>query len=169
MMDIIEKARAFAADKPPARSANTPTSPTSITSKPWPARCKAQASWNRPFSLPPTCTTPSRTPTRPCNIIRDFGEDVCKLVYWLTGAEEGNRESRTLMSSWRLARAPLPAKLIKFSVIIDNATSIREHDRGFFKLWAAEKVEILKRMLEVEGSGLGEHALFKRARAATTV
>ena len=34
------------------------------------------------------------------------------------------------MSSWRLARAPMQAKLIKFADIIDNATSIREHDRG---------------------------------------
>ena len=61
----------------------------------------------------------------------EFGADVAELVYWLTDAEEGDRESRTLMSSWRLARAPMQAKV---AVIIDNATSICEHDRQFFKI-----------------------------------
>ena len=72
------------------------------------------------------------------------------------------------MSSWRLARAPMPAKFIKFADIIDNAHSIREYDRQFFKVWAAEKRTILTRMLEVEGSKLSTYALFKRAWAATT-
>ena len=70
------------------------------------------------------------------------------------------------MSSWRLARAPLPAKLVKFADIIDNATSMREHDPNFFRHWAAEKVEILMRMLEAEGGSLSSHALFTRAWSA---
>lgn len=44
------------------------------------------------------------------DIIREFGADVAELVYRLTDAEEGNRESRTLMSSWRLARAPMSVR-----------------------------------------------------------
>jgi hypothetical protein len=64
-------------------------------------------------------------------------------------------------------RAPLPAKLIKFADIIDNARSIGEHDRQFFKVWAAEKIAILTRMLEVVSSSLSEHALFKRAWSST--
>ncbi len=39
------------------------------------------------------------------DIIGEFGADVAELVYWLIDAEEGNRESQTLMSSWRRARA----------------------------------------------------------------
>jgi hypothetical protein len=60
------------------------------------------------------------------------------------------------------------AKLIKFADVIDNATSIREHDRQFFKVWAAEKLTILRRMLEAEGGSLSNYTLFKRAWAATT-
>ena len=103
------------------------------------------------------------------DIIGEFGTAVAELVYWLTDAEEGNRESRTLMASWRLARAPIQAKLIKFADIIDNATSIREHDLQFFKVWAGEKLTILTRMLEVEGGSLSNHPSFKRAWAATTI
>ena len=102
-------------------------------------------------------------------VIGEFGADVAELVYWLSDIEEGNRESRTLMSSWRLARAPMQAKLIKFADIIDNAHSIREHERQYFKIWAAEKMTILTRMLEAEGSKLSTHALFERAWAATTI
>lgn len=97
------------------------------------------------------------------DIIREFGADVAELVYWLTDAETGNFESRNLMSSWRLARAPMPAKLIKFADIIDNAASIRQHDPNFFKVFAAEKMIVLTRMLEVEGGSLSTHVLFTRA------
>ena len=102
------------------------------------------------------------------DIIREFGTDVAELVYWLTDSEKGNRESRTLMSSWRLARAPIQAKLIAFADIIDNTTSIRGHDPAFFKVFAAEKTVVLTRMLEVEGSTLADHALFTRAWASAT-
>ena len=170
MMDIIEKARAFAADKHASQKRK-------YTDQPYFNHLEAVASTLQSAGvMEPTVLaaaylhdTVEDTDATMQDIIREFGADVGELVYWLTDAEEGNRESRTLMSSWRLARAPMQAKLIKFADIIDNATSIREHDRGFFRLWAAEKVEILKRMLEVEGSGLSEHALFKRAWAATTV
>ena len=102
------------------------------------------------------------------DIIREFGTDVAELVYWLTDSEKGNRESRTLVSSWRLARAPIQAKLIKFADIIDNTTSIREHDPAFFKAFAAEKMVVLTRMLEIEGGTLAGHALFTRAWTSAT-
>jgi (p)ppGpp synthase/HD superfamily hydrolase len=101
-------------------------------------------------------------------IVAEFGTDVAELVYWLTDAEKGNRESRTLMSAWRLSRAPLQAKLIKFADIIDNCASIRAHDPNFFKVFAAEKELILTCMLEVEGSGLADHGLLKQAWSAST-
>ena len=101
-------------------------------------------------------------------IVAEFGTDVAELVYWLTDAEKGNRESRNLMSAWRLSRAPIQAKLIKFADIIDNCASIRAHDPSFFKVFATEKELILTRMLEVEGSGLADHVLFKQAWNAAT-
>lgn len=107
------------------------------------------------------------TDTTMQEIVGEFGTDVAELVYWLTDAEKGNRETRTLMSAWRLSRAPIQAKLIKFADIIDNCTSIRAHDPNFFKVFAAEKALILTRMLEVEGSGLANHVLFKQAWNAT--
>ena len=108
------------------------------------------------------------TDTTMQEIVADFGADVAELVYWLTDADKGNRDCRTLMSSWRLSRAPLAAKLVKFADIIDNCASIRAHDPNFFKVFAAEKELILTRMLEVEGSGLADHLLFKQAWNAVT-
>ena len=102
------------------------------------------------------------------DIIREFGIDIAELVYWLTDAEKGNRESRNVMSAWRLSRAPMLAKLIKFADVIDNTNSIREHDPGYFPKYAEEKRVILTRMLEVEGSDLTKHALFNRAWKACT-
>jgi (p)ppGpp synthase/HD superfamily hydrolase len=101
------------------------------------------------------------------DVIREFGADIAELVYWLTDAEKGNRDSRTLMSSWRLSHAPLPAKLIKFADVVDNAASIRERDAQFFRVFADEKHIILTRMLEVEGSHLASHDLFQQAWKAT--
>jgi (p)ppGpp synthase/HD superfamily hydrolase len=103
------------------------------------------------------------------DVIQEFGHDVAALVYWLTDPKEGNRQTRNLISAWRLASAPMAAKLIKFADILDNAHSIREHDRGFFTVWASEKRAILTRMLEVEGSGLTEHRLFKEAWSAVVL
>ena len=72
------------------------------------------------------------------------------------------------MSAWRLSRAPMLAKLIKFADVIDNTGSIREHDPDYFPKYAEEKRVILTRMLEVEGSDLTKHALFNRAWKACT-
>ena len=168
-MDIIEKARAYAADKHADKKRK-------YTDQPYFNHLQAVVSTLQGAGAmePPILAaaylhdTVEDTDATIQDIIVEFGADVAELVYWLTDAEEGNRERRTLMSSWRLARAPMQAKLIKFADIIDNATSIREHDRQFFKVWAAEKLTILTRMLEVEGGTLSNHALFKRAWAATT-
>jgi (p)ppGpp synthase/HD superfamily hydrolase len=45
-------------------------------------------------------------------VVQEFGRDIGELVYWLTDIEEGNRTTRSLMSSWRLSRAPMAAKHI---------------------------------------------------------
>jgi hypothetical protein len=52
--------------------------------------------------------------------------------------------------------------------IIDYCASIHAHDPNFFKVFVAEKELILTRMLEVEGSGLADHVLFKQAWNAAT-
>jgi (p)ppGpp synthase/HD superfamily hydrolase len=106
------------------------------------------------------------TDTKVQDIIKEFGEDIAQLVYWLSDMEEGNRASRNHMSAWRLSRAPFDAKLIKCADIIDNTTNIGQHDPNFAKIFAHEKRDILKAMVAIEGSKLRQHPLYLAARRA---
>jgi (p)ppGpp synthase/HD superfamily hydrolase len=168
-MDIVAKASAFAADKHSKQRRKYVDQPY-FNHLAAVARTLEAAGIDDPTVIAAAYLhdTVEDTDATVQDVIRDFGADVAELVYWLTDSDQGNRESRTLMSSWRLARAPIQAKLIKFADIIDNATSIREHDPGFFKVFAAEKMLVLTRMLEVEGGNLAGHALFKRAWTSVT-
>ena len=74
-------------------------------------------------------------------IVAEFGTDVAELVYWLTDTEKGNRETRTLMSAWRLSRAPLQAKVIKFA---RHHRQLREHPR--------QRPELLQGVCSREGA-----------------
>src|SRR5690606_5454816 len=94
-------------------------------------------------------------------------EDVAQLVYWLTDSEQGNRNTRALQSAWRLSRAPWNAKLIKLADIIDNGTTIMQHDPKFAPVFLGEKRQVLKMMVEVEGARLLRLPLFQRAAAIT--
>jgi (p)ppGpp synthase/HD superfamily hydrolase len=96
-----------------------------------------------------------------------FGEQVGQLVYWLTDAEKGDRKTRTLQSAWRLSRAPLNAKLIKLADIIDNGTSIMQHDQEFAPVFLEEKHVILQGMDEGENGRLKKLPIFQRAAIIT--
>lgn len=105
-MDIIEKARAYAADKHADKKRK-------YTDQPYFNHLQAVVSTLQGAGVmePPILAaaylhdTVEDTDATIQDIIVEFGADVAELVYWLTDAEEGNRESRTLMSSWRVARA----------------------------------------------------------------
>ncbi|MBS0234671.1 MAG: HD domain-containing protein [Proteobacteria bacterium] len=108
------------------------------------------------------------TPTTYDDIIKTFGTDICQLVYWLTDDENENRKMRSLLSAWRLARAPWNAKLIKLADIIDTSSSIREgDDADFAKLVLDENRQILRLMAEAEGAKLMHIKLFQQAVALT--
>ena len=163
-MDILEKARAFAAEKHKDKRRKYSDQPYFNHLQSVANRIQGNGTTD-PTVLAAAYLhdTVEDTDTSMKEVIEEFGADIAELVYWLTDAEHGNREARNLISSWRLARAPMQAKIIKFADIIDNAISISEHDPGFFKIWAAEKRAILTRMLEFEGSSLYEHNLFQQA------
>lgn len=101
------------------------------------------------------------------DILEHFGRDVAELVYWLTDAEQGKRRVRKTMSAWRLARAPIEAKLIKLADLADNTPSIVAHAPRFAEVYLAEKHMILDEMARVEGPKLTASLLFKRASADT--
>jgi (p)ppGpp synthase/HD superfamily hydrolase len=94
---------------------------------------------------------------------RIFGEEVARLVYWLTDAEQGSRRERKLMAAWRLSRAPYQAKLIKLADLADNTPTIVRYDPGFAKVWLAEKHTILRLMVAEEGQPFTLHPLYKLA------
>ena len=108
-----------------------------------------------------------KSDTKLHDIARQFGADVAELVFWLTDPEDD--DETVLLPVWRLSRAPMQAKLIKFADIIDNAARKRAHaPHEAFKAWADEKALILERMIEVDVSRLAEQPLFQRARTAIT-
>jgi (p)ppGpp synthase/HD superfamily hydrolase len=169
-MDIIDKATAFAAEKHKSQRRKY-TDQAYFNHLEAVAELVRAAGVTDPSVLAAAYLhdTVEDTATTMQEVVQVFGRDISELVYWLTDIEEGNRTTRSLMSSWRLSRAPMAANYIKFADIIDNATTIQEHDRGFFRQWATEKREILMRMLEVEGGSLTEHPLFNRAWKAVQV
>lgn len=93
--------------------------------------------------------------------IRDaFGADVERHVYWLTDASrptDGNRAARKALDRKHTGRAPPDSKTIKLADLIDNSKSIVARDKGFAKVYMAEKRELLKVLTE------GNATLFLRA------
>ena len=107
-----------------------------------------------------------KTDTHVAELIREFGEEVAELVYWLTDPEDSEGPEKELVSAWLLARAPVEAKRIKLADIIDNADAIRQHDPARWPKFRDGKSLILDRMAVVEGECLTRHALFAKARHA---
>jgi guanosine-3',5'-bis(diphosphate) 3'-pyrophosphohydrolase len=93
-----------------------------------------------------------------------FGDTVAELVFWLTDYQkpkDGNRDTRTLMSAWRLARAPKYAQIIKLADISDNTASIARHDPEFAKVYLKEKARLLGLM---EDAGIAPLGLIAKVR-----
>lgn len=108
------------------------------------------------------------TPTTYQDIIRAFGTEICQLVYWVTDERSGDRKTRSLLSAWRLARAPWNAKLIKLADIIDTSSSLRQRgDPGLAKIFLDENRQILRLMAEAEGAKLMQIKLFQQAVSLT--
>lgn len=105
------------------------------------------------------------TPTKVQDLLAAFDAQVAELVYWLSDMEVGNRRSRTLMSAWRLGRAPFDAKIIKCADIIDNTRNIGRHDPHFARIFAREKQLVLTAMAEFEGDRLRRVPLYQEAAA----
>lgn len=81
-----------------------------------------------------------------------FGEEIAKLVFWLTDASkktDGNRATRKAIDREHIAKAPAEAQTIKLADIISNVKSIAEHDPDFAVVYLKEK----KMQLEVLTKG----------------
>jgi (p)ppGpp synthase/HD superfamily hydrolase len=107
-----------------------------------------------------------KTDTTIAELIKEFGEDVAELVYWLTDPEDSEPE-KELLSAWLLGRAPLGAKLIKLADIIDNGQAIRSHQPAKLPAFRRGKRAILERMAAVEGDAFKQLALFTAALDVT--
>lgn len=82
-----------------------------------------------------------------------FGQRVAVLVQELTDQfidpEIGNRAHRKALERDRLAQVSPEAQTIKYADLIDNTVSIVARDRGFARVYLAEK----RRLLEVMTAG----------------
>ena len=107
-----------------------------------------------------------KTDTDVAELIRQFGENIAELVYWLTDPEDSEGPEGRRLSAWLLSRAPIEAKLIKLSDIIDNADALRQHDPSRWPRFREGKSWIPNRMVAVEGTDFEQLALFIQARAA---
>lgn len=72
----------------------------------------------------------------------EFGEEVSRLVFWLTDASIGssdNRADRKAMDRAQLADAPPDAQTVKVADMIHNTASISQHDAKFWQVYREEK------------------------------
>ena len=96
------------------------------------------------------------------DIIKEFGDGIADLVYWLTDVSkpaDGNRAQRKELDRMHADCAPADAQTIKLADLIDNSKSILEHDPKFAKVYMAEK-ELLLDVLHK-----GSPTLMVKARA----
>jgi (p)ppGpp synthase/HD superfamily hydrolase len=107
--------------------------------------------------------TVEKTATTYEDLLQRFGPEVTELVFWMTDLDIKNKEAALLLSSWRLARAPREAKLIKLADLVDNIPNVRQHDPQNAREYCREKSLILARMAEVEDSALTNLTLYKQA------
>lgn len=79
------------------------------------------------------------------DIVERFGVAVTSLVMWLTdcGLSVGNRATRKAYDRCRLYSAPAAAQTIKCADLIDNTSSIVEHDANFAVVYMREKALLL--------------------------
>ena len=85
---------------------------------------------------------------------RDYAYDVCRIVTELTDVftKEAypylNRRKRKEAEAKRLGEISPIAQTIKYADLIDNTSSIVEHDEGFAKIYLTEKRDILRYMVK---------------------
>lgn len=75
-----------------------------------------------------------------------FGAEVAQLVAEVTDVsrpEDGNRAARKALDRAHLASASPEAQTIKVADLIDNTSSIVQHDPGFARIYMAEKRALL--------------------------
>lgn len=164
MDDLLARARSFAAAKHAGQQRRYKDAPYHVHLEQV-AVILSQHGYDSPVILAAAYLhdTVEKTETSFEELIETFGPEVSELVYWLTDAQDESKETRALLSAWRLARAPLEAKLIKLADMIDNTQDIAEHDREFARAFAAEKKIIVAKMTEAEGSQLSELPLYRHA------
>jgi hypothetical protein len=91
----------------------------------------------------------------------EFGSEVASLVLQLTDIsrpEDGRRAVRKAMDRDHLATASPEAQTIKLADLLDNATSIVEHDRAFAPVFLGEMRDLVDVLVN------GDHELLEQAR-----
>lgn len=73
-----------------------------------------------------------------------FRQEIADGVQWLSDMEEGNRATRKALSRERLSKAPANIQTIKVCDLIDNTSSIVEHDPKFAVTYLQEKRLLLE-------------------------
>lgn len=94
------------------------------------------------------------------DIEREFGCEVAQLVSWLTAhsrSHDGNRATRKRIDRAVLALAPADAQTVKLADIIDNCSSILEHDAAFAPVYLRECRELVQALVSGDAR-LREHA-----------
>lgn len=93
------------------------------------------------------------------DIDRFFGGEIGTMVYRLTdtGHEAGNRAKRKAMDRKRLAESSREVQTIKVADLIDNTSTIVEHDPDFARVYLREKRALLD-VLTLADADLTEHA-----------
>lgn len=94
------------------------------------------------------------------DIWREFGPRIAMMVWALTDAphQMGNRAFRKLMDANRLRESPPEVQTIKLADLIDNTSSIVEHDPSFAVKYLEEKRMLLRVMSD------GDPVLYARAQ-----
>ena len=86
------------------------------------------------------------------DILANFGPEIAKLVRELTDVYTKedyphlNRKVRKKLEADRLALVSQEAKEIKYCDMLDNTSTIVEHDPGFAKVYLKEKETLLRKM-----------------------
>lgn len=93
-------------------------------------------------------------------IMGRFGNIVAAMVSDLTDVskpEDGNRATRKAIDRAHTAQSMANSKTIKLADLIDNASDISQHDKGFAAVYMAEKKLLLEVLTE------GDSELYSRA------
>jgi guanosine-3',5'-bis(diphosphate) 3'-pyrophosphohydrolase len=96
------------------------------------------------------------TETRYHDLLQRFGERIAGLVHELTDQytypryPELGRAARKRYEAQRMGTTSAEAQLIKAYDILDNTSSIIEHDRAFAKVYLNEKIDLIHQMTKLD-------------------